>query len=50
VTDGTLFNMPGGGSIGHRRDGLANHNLDIGSIFASAANSRALYPTLRPSD
>jgi cytochrome c2 len=47
VTDGTVFNMPGGGSIGHRRDGLANHNLDIGSIFASAANSRALYPTLQ---
>jgi cytochrome c2 len=47
VTDGTVFNMPRGGSIGHRRDGLANHNLDIGSIFASAANSRALYPTLQ---
>ena len=47
VTDGAVFNMPGGGSIGHRRDGLANHNLDIGSIFASAANSRALYPILQ---
>lgn len=47
VTDGAVFNMPGGGSIGHRLDGLANHNLDIGSIFASAANSRALYPILQ---
>lgn len=47
VTDGTLFNMPSGGSIGHRLDGRANHNLDIGSILASAANSRALYPTLQ---
>jgi cytochrome c2 len=47
VTDGAVFNMPGGGSIGHRLDGRANHNLDIGSIFASAANSRALYPTLQ---
>jgi len=47
VTDGVVFNMPGGGSIGHRLDGLANHNLDIGSIFASAANSRALYPILQ---
>lgn len=47
VTDGALFNMPGGGSIGHRQDGRANHNLDLGAIFASAANSRALYPTLQ---
>jgi len=47
ITDGAAFNMPGGGSIGHRIDGMANHNLDIGSIFASAANSRALYPILQ---
>lgn len=47
VTDGAVFNLPNGGSIGHRMDGMANHNLDIGTIFASAANSRALYPTLQ---
>ncbi len=47
VTDGSMFSMPGGGSIGHRLDGQANHNLDLGAIFASAANSRALYPTLQ---
>ena len=47
VTDGSVFNMPGGGSIGHRQDGRANHNLDIGTIFATAANSRALYPILQ---
>jgi hypothetical protein len=47
MTDGAVFDMPGGGSIGHRKDGMANHNLDIGSIFASAANSRALYPVLQ---
>jgi hypothetical protein len=47
VTDGAVFNMPGGGSIGHRLDGLATYNLDVGTIFASAANSRALYPTLQ---
>ena len=47
VTDGAAFNMPHGGSIGHRVDGMANHNLDIGSVFASAANSRALYPILQ---
>jgi cytochrome c2 len=47
VTDGAAFKMEGGGSIGHRIDGLANHSLDLGSIFASAANSRALYPVLQ---
>ncbi|MBA3892423.1 MAG: hypothetical protein H0X69_01840 [Gemmatimonadales bacterium] len=47
VTDGSAFEMPNGGSIGRRRDGLANHRLNIGAIFATAANSRALYPTLQ---
>ncbi len=47
ITDGVVFNMPGGGSIGHRQDGRTNHNLDLGAIFASAANSRALYPVLQ---
>jgi mono/diheme cytochrome c family protein len=46
ITDGAAFNMPNGGSIGHRQDGRTNHNLDLGAIFASAANSRALYPVL----
>lgn len=47
MTDGAAFTMVGGGSIGHRIDGLANHSLDIGTIFAAAANSRALYPVLQ---
>ncbi|MEP6992941.1 MAG: hypothetical protein ABI968_00370 [Acidobacteriota bacterium] len=47
VTDGSVFRMANGGSIGHRRDGLANHNLDLGAIFATATNSRALYPVLQ---
>ncbi len=47
VTDGSAFRIPGGGSIGHRLDGLAAHDLDVGKIFASAANSRALYPVLQ---
>ena len=47
VTDGAVFNMRNGGSIGHREDGRANHNLNIGAIFATAANSRALYPVLQ---
>lgn len=44
VTDGSVLNLPKGGSIGRRRDGLTNHNLNIGAIFATAANTRALYP------
>jgi len=47
MTDGAGFTAPGGGSIGHRRDGLANHSLNLGAIFATAANSRALYPVLQ---
>ena len=47
ITDGSVFNLPGGGSIGHREDGRANHNLNLGAIFATAANSRALYPVLQ---
>ena len=47
VTDRSVFTMPGGGSIGHRQDGPANHNLNMGVIFATAANSRALYPMLQ---
>ena len=47
VTDASAFMHPKGGSIGRRRDGLTNHNLDLGAIFATAANSRALYPVLQ---
>ncbi len=47
VTDGAVISLPNGGSIGHRRDGLANHNLNIGAIFATAQNSRALFPVLQ---
>ena len=47
VTDGSILSLPHGGSIGHRRDGLANHNLNLGAILAAAANSRALYPGLQ---
>ena len=47
ITDGAGFTASGGGSIGHRLDGRANHNLNLGAIFATAANSRALYPVLQ---
>ncbi len=47
MTDGSTFSLPNGGSIGHRQDGLTNHNLNVGGLFATAANSRALYPILQ---
>ncbi len=47
ITDGSAFNMPNGGSIGRRQDGRATHNINIGKIFATATNSRALYPVLQ---
>ncbi len=47
MTDGSAFKHPNGGSIGRRLDGLANHSLNVGAIFATASNSRALYPILQ---
>lgn len=47
ITDGSVLNLPKGGSIGHRQDGRTNHNLNMGTILATAANSRALYPILQ---
>lgn len=47
ITDGSVLSLPGGGSIGKRIDGPANHNINIGAIFATANNSRALYPVLQ---
>ena len=44
ITDGSAFKLPNGGSIGHRLDGPTPHTLNIGFIFAAAANTRALYP------
>lgn len=47
ITDASVFNLPGGGSIGKRLDGRANHNLDFGTLIAAAANTRAYYPVLQ---
>ena len=47
MSDASVFLAPGGGSIGRRVDGPATHVLNIGRIFAIAANSRALYPVLQ---
>ena len=43
MSDASVFKVAKGGSIGSRIDGLANHQLNIGAIFAAAANTRALY-------
>jgi len=47
ITDASVFNLPGGGSIGKRLDGRANHNLNFGTLLATALNSRAYYPVLQ---
>ncbi len=44
VTDGSVFVLPKGGSIGREIDGPTPHNLNLGATFAVAANTRALYP------
>ncbi|MDQ3025002.1 MAG: hypothetical protein M3R58_00645, partial [Pseudomonadota bacterium] len=44
ITDASVFNLPGGGSIGKRLDGRAVHNLNFGKLVAAALNTRALYP------
>lgn len=44
MSDGSVFKVPEGGSVGRRLDGLANHVINLGKIFATAANTRALYP------
>ncbi len=47
ITDGSAFSMANGGSIGRRLDGRANHNLNFGTLLATAQNSRAYYPVLQ---
>ena len=47
ASDGSVFSMAGGGSIGKRLDGRANHNLDFGSLIALGQNTRAYYPVLQ---
>ena len=47
ISDGSVYNMPGGGSIGHREDGRANLNLNFGKIVSTADNPLAFYPFLQ---
>ncbi len=47
ITDHSVFDLPGGGSIGHRIDGPAALTLNVGKQLAVAANSRAYFPFLQ---
>ncbi len=47
ITDASVMNLAGGGSIGKRLDGRANHALDFGSLIATGLNTRAYYPVLQ---
>jgi len=47
ITDNSVFEIPGKGSVGVRLDGRATHSLDMGRLLALAANSRAYYPNLQ---
>lgn len=38
ITDGSVFSMPNGGSVGRRLDGRANHNLNVGTVLAAGAD------------
>ncbi len=49
MADGSVFKVAEGGSIGSREDGRANHSLNLGKIFATAANTRALYTVAQTS-
>lgn len=41
ITDKSGFDLPTGGSIGKRVDGPAVHTINIDTILAMAANTRA---------
>ncbi len=47
VTDKSVYQEPGGGSVGSRVDGPGNFAINMGAILAMADNSRAFYPNLQ---
>ncbi len=47
ITDKSVLDVRGGGSIGRRLDGPAALTLNVGMLLAMAANSRAFYPNLQ---
>ncbi len=50
VSDKSVFDMPGHGSVGKRIDGPAALTLNMGKLLATAANSRAVFPNLQLED
>ena len=50
VTDKSIFDMPGGGSIGRPVDGPSVHRLNLGAIMAMADNTRAFFPMAQLKD
>lgn len=47
ITDKSVYDIPGAGSIGRRIDGPAALTLNVGRLLSLAANSRAFYPFLQ---
>ena len=47
ITDKSMFELPGKGSIGKRIDGPTPHGLNVGKLLATAANSRVLFLALQ---
>ena len=47
ITDASVVQLPGAGSIGKRLDGRATHSLNFGALLALAQNTRAYYPVLQ---
>lgn len=47
ITDKSMYELTGKGTIGRRIDGPTPHGLNVGKLLATAANSRALFPTLQ---
>ena len=47
ITDKSLYDLTGKGTIGRRIDGPTPHGLSMGKLLATAANSRALFPNLQ---
>ncbi|MBA3848152.1 MAG: hypothetical protein H0X45_16095, partial [Planctomycetes bacterium] len=50
ISDKSVYDMPGHGSVGKRIDGPAALVLNMGKLLATAANSRAVFPNLQLDD
>jgi len=45
ITDKSMYEVTGKGTIGKRIDGPTPHGLNVGKLLATGANTRALFPT-----